>query len=129
MSKPQRDSKGRFVKGNKEGRKIGSNGGITAVEAQLLGAEARKRNRALADVIRAELTKAAPGTDLTKMEYLAAKAISNHAQGEMTFKDLRDLQHLLGEDKQILNLEGDGIRIVVENAEQAAKLGEIEKLG
>jgi hypothetical protein len=63
------------------------------------------------------------------MEYLAAKAISNHAQGEMTFKDLRDLQHLLGEDKQILNLEGDGIRIVVENAEQAAKLGEIEKLG
>jgi hypothetical protein len=125
----QRDSKGRFVKGNKEGRKIGSNGGITAVEAQLLGAEARKRNRALADVIRAELTKAAPGTDLTKMEYLAAKAISNHAQGEMTFKDLRDLQHLLGEDKQILNLEGDGIRIVVENAEQAAKLGEIEKLG
>jgi len=125
----QRDSKGRFVKGNKEGRKIGSNGGITAVEAQLLGAEARKRNRALADVIRAELTKAAPGTDLTKMEYLAAKAISNHAQGEMTFKDLRDLQHLLGEDKQTLNLEGDGIRIVVENAEQAAKLGEIEKLG
>ena len=125
----ERDSKGRFVKGNKEGRKIGSNGGITAVEAQLLGAEARKRNRALADVIRAELTKAAPGTDLTKMEYLAAKAISNHAQGEMTFKDLRDLQHLLGEDKQILNLEGDGIRIVVENAEQAAKLGEIEKLG
>ena len=117
------------MKGNKEGRKIGSNGGITAVEAQLLGAEARKRNRALADVIRAELTKAAPGTDLTKMEYLAAKAISNHAQGEMTFKDLRDLQHLLGEDKQILNLEGDGIRIVVENAEQAAKLGEIEKLG
>lgn len=125
----QRDSKGRFVKGNKEGRKIGSNGGITAVEAQLLGAEARKRNRALADVIRAELTKAAPGTDITKMEYLAAKAISNHAQGEMTFKDLRDLQHLLGEDKQTLNLEGDGIRIVVENAEQAAKLGEIEKLG
>lgn len=125
----QRDNKGRFIKGNKEGRKIGSNGGITAVEAQLLGAEARKRNRALADVIRAELTKAAPGTDLTKMEYLAAKAISNHAQGEMTFKDLRDLQHLLGEDKQTLNLEGDGIRIVVENAEQAAKLGEIEKLG
>lgn len=128
MSKPQRDSKGRFVKGiAPEGSSPFSAG--VAKEMQLRSAEARKRNRALADVIRAELTKAAPGTDLTKMEYLAAKAISNHAQGEMTFKDLRDLQHLLGEDKQILNLEGDGIRIVVENAEQAAKLGEIEKLG
>lgn len=94
----QRDSKGRFVKGNKEGKKIGSNGGLTAVEAQLRGAEAKKRNHTLADVVRAELEKAAPGTDLTKMEYLAAKAIGNHAAGEMTFKDLRDLQKLLGED-------------------------------
>ena len=125
----QRDSKGRFVKGNKEGRKIGSNGGLTAAEAQLRGAEARKRNRTLADVVRSELEKAAPGTYLTKIEYLAAKAISNHAAGEMTFKDLRDLQHLLGEDKQTLNLEGDGVRIVVENGEQADKIGRIGELG
>ena len=115
MGQGQRDSKGRFVKGNKEGRKIGSNGGLTAVEAQLRGAEAKKRNRTLADVVRAELEKVAPGTDLTKMEYLAAKAIGNHAAGEMTFKDLLDLQKLLGEDVKKVEFGTEPLTITLQD--------------
>ncbi len=124
MSKLQRDNKGRFVKGNTEGIST-----EVAREYQARSVEARLRNKTLADALRAELEKKAPGTEMTKLEYLAAKAIGNHANGDMTFKDLRDLQHLLGEDKQTLNLEGDGIRVVVESPDQAEKINDIGKLG
>ena len=124
----ERDKKGRFLKGNKEGKNSPICNGL-ATEMQARSVEARLRNKSLADALRAELEKKAPGTEMTKLEYLAAKAIGNHANGDMTFKDLRDLQHLLGEDKQTLNLEGDGIRVVVENSDQAAKINDIGKLG
>ena len=124
----ERDKKGRFLKGNKEGKNSPICNGL-ATEMQARSVEARLRNKSLADALRAELEKKAPGTEMTKLEYLAAKAIGNHASGDMTFKDLRDLQHLLGEDKQTLNLEGDGIRVVVESPDQAAKINEIGKLG
>ena len=120
----ERDNKGKFVKGNSHAISA-----EVAREMQARSVEARRRNKSLADTLRAELEKKAPGTDMSKLEYLAAKAIGNHAAGEMTFKDLRDLQHLLGEDRQTLNLEGDGVRIVVENGEQADKIGRIGEIG
>lgn len=123
-----RDKKGRFQKGQAPEGAVKISEGI-AKEYQARSVEARLRNKSLADALRAELEKKAPGTEMTKLEYLAAKAIGNHASGDMTFKDLRDLQHLLGEDKQTLNLEGDGIRVVVESPDQAAKINEIGKLG
>ena len=123
-----RDKKGRFQKGQAPEGAVKISEGI-AKEYQARSVEARLRNKSLADALRAELEKKAPGTEMTKLEYLAAKAIGNHANGDMTFKDLRDLQHLLGEDKQTLNLEGDGIRVVVESPDQAEKINEIGKLG
>jgi hypothetical protein len=123
-----RDKKGRFQKGQAPEGAVKISEGI-AKEYQARSVEARLRNKSLADALRAELEKKAPGTEMTKLEYLAAKAIGNHANGDMTFKDLRDLQHLLGEDKQTLNLEGDGIRVVVESPDQAAKINDIGKLG
>ena len=65
---------------------------------------------------------------MTRLEYLAEKAISNHAQGEMTFRDLRDLQKLLGEDVQNVNLTGEA-QIVVRTQEEADKLRNITELG
>lgn len=124
MAKPQRDSKGRFIKGNTEGIST-----EVAREYQARSAEARKRNRTLAEAVRAALEKkAGAGSPMTRLEYLAEKAISNHAQGEMTFRDLRDLQKLLGEDVQNVNLTGEA-QIVVRTQEEADKLRNITELG
>lgn len=124
MAKPQRDSKGRFVKGNTQGIST-----EVAREYQARSAEARKRNRTLAEAVRAALEKkATEGSPMTRLEYLAEKAIANHATGDMTFKDLRDLQKLLGEDVQNVNLSGEA-RIVVASQEEADKLRNIGELG
>lgn len=122
----ERDEKGRFVKGNTEGQKIGSIGGLSAKEAQLRGAAKRKENRTLAEVVRRALEKkASSGSEMTRMEYLAEKAISNHATGSMTFKDLRELQRILGEDVQTINL-GNGLNLTINSTEQGKD--NIEKL-
>lgn len=124
MSKQQRDSKGRFVKGNTEGIST-----EVARVYQARSAEARKRNRTLAEAVRAALEKkATEGSPMIRLEYLAEKAIANHATGDMTFKDLRDLQKLLGEDVQNVNLSGEA-RIVVASQEEADKLRNIGELG
>ena len=47
----------------------------------------------------------------TRLEYLVAKAISNHAKGALSLKDLTYLQKLLGED--VLNIKTDGPQVVV----------------
>ena len=100
----QRDAKGRFAKGNTIGPRICSG---VAAEMQAKSVEARKENRALAEVVRDALAERAPGdASMSKMEYLAVKAITNHATGDITFKDLRDLQKLLGEDVQKIDIKG-----------------------
>lgn len=119
--------KGRFLKGNTEGKNSPFCNGL-ASEMQARSVEARRRNKSLADALRAELEKKAPGTEMTKLEYLAAKAIGNHASGKMTFMDLRDLQHLLGEDKQTLNLGGDGLTIVVNSVEEKKAIDNMGEL-
>lgn len=101
-----RDAKGRFTKGNDEGVKIGAIGGLTAEEAQLRGAAKRKENRTVAEVLRAQLMEKAGDGNLTKLEYLTLKAITTHAKGDMTFKDLRELQKALGEDVKTVNVNG-----------------------
>lgn len=89
---------------------------------QLRSASARKENRTLADVLRQELQKkAASGSEMSKMEYLVAKALENHSRGHLTLKDLTYLQRLLGEDT--LNIKTDGPQVVVvsERSVQAAE--------
>lgn len=96
---------------------------------QARAVQSRKEKKALAEVVREALEKKVKSGNITKLEYLVEKAITNHAMGEMTFKDLRELQKLFGEDKQTLKLEGDGLRIIVENGEQAKKIEDIGEIG
>ena len=110
----ERDDKGRFLPGNKEGKTFRSDG--MATEMQARSVEARKANRkerqTLAEVLRQQLQeKAADGSPMTRLEYLVAKAISNHAKGNLSLKDLTYLQKLLGED--VLNIKTDGPQVVV----------------
>ena len=123
----ERDDKGRFLPGNKEGKTFSSDG--VATEMQARSVEARKANRkerqTLAEVLRQQLQeKAADGSPMTRLEYLVAKAISNHAKGALSLKDLTYLQKLLGEDVQNINVRGVA-PIVVKDAEDAEKMQSI----
>ena len=99
----ERDEKGRFLPGNKEGRTFDRDG--LATEMQARSVAARKKNQTVAETIRAELMKPA-GNGLTKLEYLAAKVIQNHATGRLSAKDMIDIQKLLGEEVTTVNVNG-----------------------
>lgn len=120
----ERDAKGRFVKGNTEGHRFTRNG--DAADCARKATEAREKNRTVAEVLRAALAeKASSGSPMTKLEYLASKAIQTHAIDEITFKDLRDLQKILGEDVKEININGEGggsITITLTSAKAVAGL-------
>ena len=124
----ERDEKGRFKKGNTEGKNSPFCNG-RASEMQARSVAARKEKRTLADVLRNELEKkAASGSEMTKMEYLVAKALENHSRGHLSLKDLTYLQRLLGEDT--LNIKTDGPQLVVvseKSIKAADKWGSKEK--
>lgn len=119
-----RDEQGRFVKGETpEGAKPINEG--VAKEYQARSAVARKANRkereTLAEVLKRQLQeKAADGSQLTKMEYLVAKALQNHSKGTLTLKDLTYLQKLLGEDTLNINTNGPQMIVVSAAAIQSA---------
>lgn len=115
-----RDSKGRFIKGVTPEGAIPIDEGM-AKDYQARSVQSRREHKALADVVREALDRKIKNGDMTRMEYLAEKAIKNHAQGVMSFKDLRDLQKVLGED--VLNIETNGPQVVVvsQQAIEAAK--------
>lgn len=100
----ERDAKGRFIKGN-----TSAISAEVARDYQQRSAAKRKENRTVAEVLRAQLAeKASSDSPLTKLEYLTLKAINTHAKGEMTIRDLRDLQKVLGEDVKEININGEG---------------------
>ena len=101
----ERDAKGRFVKGVTPEGAVPFSEGI-AKEMQAKSAKARKEHRTVAEVLRAQLMEKAGDGNLTKLEYLTLKAITTHAKGDMTFKDLRELQKALGEDVKTVNVNG-----------------------
>lgn len=108
-----RNEKGQFLPGNPIGEDTRFSGGV-AGEMQLRSAAARKRNKTIAEMMRAALDEeAAPG--ITKGEYLIRKAIGNHKDGKLTFRDLKDLSAVLGE--ATLNVKSDGPRLLVVDAE------------
>ena len=119
-----RDEQGRFVKGETpEGAKPINEG--VAKEYQARSAVARKANRkereTLAEVLKRQLQeKAADGSQLTKLEYLIAKALQNHSKGTLTLKDLTYLQKLLGEDTPNINTNGPQMIVVSAAAVQSA---------
>lgn len=77
----------------------------TAKEMQRRSAASRKANRSIAEMLRTYLDEPG-GSGYTRGEILVMKAVNNHKDGKLTFKDLRDLSRILGED--VLNIKTDG---------------------
>lgn len=116
MADRKRNEKGQFLPGNTEGIST-----EVAREYQARSVEARKRNKTLREATLEALREDAGG-GLTKGEYLVRKAIDNHRKGKLTFRDLKDLSAILGEN--ILTVETDGPRLLVvdnETLQAAAK--------
>ena len=119
MEKQERDSKGRFLPGNTEGRNSPINNGL-ATEMQARSAAKRRENKTIAQMLKAYLAEEGGG-GYTKGELLVMKAVNNHRDGKLTFKDLRDLSRVIGED--VLNIKTDGPQVIVvsDKAIEAAK--------
>ena len=90
----------RPVRSKEEASERGRKGGIAS-------GRSRRKHKELRELLIRELTKVG-ANGLTKEEYLVAKALENHAKGKLTFKDLQDLQQLLGEavEKHEMNVQG-----------------------
>ena len=107
----ERDSKGRFVKGNMPpvGKPIDEG---VAREMQARSTQVKKEKKTLREVLEKTLAeKMSAGSEMTKMEYLVAKALANHTKGSLSLRDLTYLQRLLGEDT--LNIKTDGPQVVI----------------
>ena len=87
---------------------------------QLRSAEARKRNKTLREAM-IEALQEDGGNGHTKLEVLVRKAMANHANGKLSFLDLKALASIMGEDK--LNIETNGPQVIVvsQQAVEAAK--------
>lgn len=120
----ERDNKGRFVKGQTPKGAVPISEGI-AKDYQLRSAAKRKENRTLAEVMRRELEKKAKEGDMTKMEYLVIKAIQDSSSDRLTFRDLHELQKILGEDVKTIDI-GDGVSIQINSSDEGK--GNIERL-
>ena len=94
--------------------------GEVAVEMQKRSAAVRRENRTLREVMREALEEeAAPG--VTRLEALARKTLANHYNGKLTFKDLRNLSAILGEDTLNIKTEGGVSLQVVVGSQEAAE--------
>lgn len=98
-----------------------------AKEYQQRSVEARKRNKTIAEMLRRELEKDG-GEGLTRGEVLVAKAAHNHLKGKLTFKDLKDMQDVLGESVQQLRVQHEGIVKVVRSEEEKQLLESMNEL-
>lgn len=123
----ERDKKGRFVKGNKEGHRFARNG--DAAECAKRATASRVENRKLADILRDQLAEKAGDGTMTKYEYLVAKAIANGAKdAKFSMRDLKDLQALLGENVQKVEHTGSVTEIIVRSEEERQKIESIGEL-
>lgn len=91
-----------------------------AKEYQKRSAEARKRNRTLRETLLTALNEDG-GEGMTKLEVLVRQAMNNHKKGKLTFRDLKDLAAVLGE--QTINVKTDGPQIVPMPPEAIEALG------
>ena len=119
MAKRERDSKGRFLPGVTPDTGLQISEGL-AREYQARSIEARKRNKTLREAM-IEALHEDGGNGLTKLEVLVRKAMANHANGKLSFLDLKFLASIMGEDK--LNIETNGPQVIVvsQQAVEAAK--------
>ena len=99
----ERDKKGRFIKGNTEGRKYREGDG--RLSERIEGGKNSGKQTTMASVLRAELEKSAgKGTGMTKWEYVVAKCLENLAKGKCTPQDLKNIAEVLGELKTNIDL-------------------------
>ena len=105
----ERDEKGRFVKGSSGNPKTQFRGGL-AEDMQVRSVASRKERKTLREALLEALMEEG-GDGYTKLEILARKAMSNHVKGKLSFKDLKDLSSVLGED--VLTVKNDGPAMVV----------------
>ena len=107
---------------HEEATRNGRLGGITS-------GKARRERKIIADALRAELDKPfQEGGALTKREYMAARCVFN-LEENVTPSDLRALADILGELKQNVSVEGNGVTIVVRNEAEADKTENISDIG
>lgn len=123
----ERDTKGRFTKGNTEGKKFTVGTAAAVGQAGAAASTRAKRERkTLAQTLREELDKmASPEGTMTKLEYIVAKCLQNLANGKCAPKDLKTLSEVLGEFKQNINLDGDGMHIIVRDSAEASKIDKL----
>lgn len=114
----ERDEKGRFVKGKTPDGAVPIHEGI-AKEYQARSVASRRENKTIADHLRAYLEQDA-GNGYTRGELLVMQAVKNHKDGKLTFKDLRDLARILGEDTLNINTNGPQMIVVSAAAIQSA---------
>lgn len=123
----ERDTKGRFTKGNTEGKKFTVGTAAAVGQAGAAASTRAKRERkTLAQTLREELDKmASAGGTMTKQEYIVAKCLQTLANGECAPKDLKTISEVLGEFKQNINLDGDGMHIIVRDSAEASKIDKL----
>lgn len=92
----------------KSGREAAENG----AKGGRASGESRRRHRELRELLIEELAKEG-ANGMSKEEYLVAKVLENHARGKLTFKDMKDLQDLLGESSLNVNVKSEGFHIEV----------------
>ena len=93
------------MKGSSGNPKTQFRGGV-AEEMQARATEARKQNKTLREAMREALLEDGGG-GMTKLEVLVRKAMNNHREGKLTFKDLQNLAIVLGETQLTLTLDQD----------------------
>lgn len=98
----------------------------SAKEAQLKSTEAKKRNRTIAETLRKALEeKINNDSSMTKREYLIAKALQNASKDDtLSFRDISELQKILGESVQNINVKGVA-PIVAKDAEDAKQIQDL----
>lgn len=95
----QRDDKGRFVKGNTEGRKFETGGKQSEVarEGGLASGESKHRRKLLRETLMEELSKeTAKGSGVTKQEAIVAAVVKN-LYDKPNAKGLKIMTEILGE--------------------------------
>lgn len=115
----ERDSNGRFKKGVTPQGAVPISEGI-AKEYQARSVAKRKENKTIAETLRAYLETDGGGGH-TKGELLIMQAVNNHKNGKLSFRDLRDLARILGEDTLNIKTEGPQVVVVSQQAVQAAQ--------
>lgn len=125
----ERDTKGRFAKGNKEGRKF--NGGSAAENGRkgsLASAASKRKKQDLTSALRILLEreyKNKKGEVATGYEIAVAALFKRIQQGDV--KALKYASELLGEYRRNIDISTDGmaVRIEVSSQETAEALGRI----